>query len=444
MARKIRIRIRPESGEHEEVVEVELSEEDWKTLQRFTKYAGRLRDTSLVKEGIPASLSLNWTEKEGLKIEAKVPEAEKIDSMLMKLRGPFLLKKERTFFPRVRNILYKAVESSVFRKHLDTLLYLFSGRRLHSLLVAGASTSDYPEGVIINSEEMLDVWLNGCQFHVEEEKEKIFDAMHGLLPPDSSIALLLFLVTDKVRAILGLERLISLFSGQRETIFAEVLLEEPIYYHAFLHASAAQFDFLARDEGANPLPNAGGVFARVFDLTHLGPAVFHQFLGVVGQLWMREELVCEMGERTYFFRVAPGFRTEDGHTYENGVDIIVTFNVVAFLVEDPLSKARRKPEQVTRDLMRGGVGDRGVVKAVETEEELARILERDPKPRVEWTVVPRVAFEFAYWPLSRQALDRLERIWREGRKPTFDEVEGTDLFQAWEIFEDAESLAEDR
>jgi hypothetical protein len=72
----------------------------------------------------------------------------------------------------------------------------------------------------------------------------------------------------------------------------------------------------------------------------------------------------------------------------------------------------------------------------QTREELERILDRDPKPSVEWATVPRIAFRFAYWPISKGARERLHGIVAEGGVPTFDNVEGTDILRAWEILED--------
>jgi hypothetical protein len=60
-------------------------------------------------------------------------------------------------------------------------------------------------------------------------------------------------------------------------------------------------------------------------------------------------------------------------------------------------------------------------------------------------MVPRIAYEFAYWPMSKQADQRARKIMAEGRKATFEEVEG-DVSKAWEIFEDqdGESREEER
>ncbi len=448
MPKNVKILTKDQDGNNEEIVELEFTDDEWETLQDYAKYAAKLEKNSLVQEGIPSSLNVSWTEGEGLKVETKLPSDDQIDALLMKLR-PFLLVKDTpTNFNRVRAIVRKAADNKRVRDHLDTLQYLYSGERQQSLFVAGAYSKEQ-DPRIINSEEMLQIWLNGERFHQEKEKEKILNAMHGIMPPESSIALFLFLITDKVAAILALYRILALFAGERETIFVEVMLREPIHYHAFLHASVAQFDILPLDEEEpRTLPEEGVPFARVFDLTSMGPATFHQLLDPVGQLWMNGRLIYEIGEKPYFIRVAPGFRTEDGRVYEHGADVIATFKVVAFLVEDPLSEARRKPAKTTLEQMRaakeGRTSTQVIMKAIETQEELDAFLNRDPKPKVDFIIVPRVAFMFAYWPISDQARERSHQIIREERRlPTFEEVEGTDIFKAWEIFEEEEENGEE-
>ena len=291
MAKNVKIRILDQDGSDEEVVELEFTDDEWEVLQDFAKYAGELRESYLVKEGIPSSLNMTWTEGEGLKVNTKLPSDEQIDAMLMKLR-PFLLSNERTNFNKVRNILKRAAGNKRFRDHLGTLQLLYSGERQQSLFVAGAYSQDQ-DPKIINSEEMLQLWLNGYRFHKEKEKQKIFEAMHGLMPTESSIALFLFLITDKVTAILALQRIVALLSGEQEKIFAGVILEKPIHYHAFIHASIVQFDMFDLDkDDPRPLPQEGEPFAqRVFDLTHLGPASFHQFIDLIGKLWMQRRII---------------------------------------------------------------------------------------------------------------------------------------------------------
>src|SRR5215208_4545542 len=222
MSKKLKITIKDQKDENEEVSGLDFSDEQWEILEDFTRYAEEMENNSLVKEGIPSSLNVSWAEGTGLKTETKLPSDERIDAMLMKLR-PFLLRNERTNFNEVLQIIFKATASQKVRRHLESLRFLYSGRRLQSIFVTGASSNDVPEGRIINSEDMLQLWLNGYRFHKDKEKQKIVAAMHGIMPLESSIAIFLFLITDKVGAILALQRMIGLLKGKHDSIFAEVL-----------------------------------------------------------------------------------------------------------------------------------------------------------------------------------------------------------------------------
>ncbi|HEX3131407.1 MAG TPA: hypothetical protein VH394_28980 [Thermoanaerobaculia bacterium] len=448
MAKKFRMKTADQDGTDEEIVDLEFTDEEWEILEDFAKYAAEMENNSLIKEGIPSALHVNWTLGEGLTVETKLPTDEQIDAMLMKLR-PFLLENEQTNFNDVWNIISKATPNQRVRKHLKALRFLYSGGRLQSLFVAGASSNDVPEGKIINSEEMLHLWLNGCRFHKNKDKQKIIDAMHGIMPPESSIALFLFLITDKVGAILALKRMISLFTGESEQIFAEMLLEEPMHYIAYLHPTISMLSFCDHEEEQERTFPPQGLWERVFDLTSLGgPATVPVFTDFVGRLWMNHELREEVGTWYYFFRLGKGFRTPDGKVSEIGMDIIVTLKVQVFLTEDPFYRDRRKPAQAVLERMRrdrqGITSTRVTLKSFEKKKDLDSFLDRDPKPEVEWHIVPRVAFQFAYWPISKQANERFHQIYLEDREPTFEEVEGNDISRAWEIFEDENDNKEEK
>ncbi len=309
---------------------------------------------------------------------------------------------------------------------------------MQSIFVAGASSNEHPEGRIINSEDMLHLWLNGYRFHRAKDKQRIFDAMHEIMPPKSSIALFLFLIVDKITAIVGLRQLISLLAGEEKKIFVPLLVKQPIHYIVYLHPSFAVFSFLDFDENEpRPLPEEGASFAtRVFDLTSLGPINFFQFLNIAGEQWVKGRMLPEIGDRYYYFRVAPGFKDWNNKVSPAGADIIAAVKVQALLTEDQFHFARRKPAQAVLDWMRRDrQGDTKIVlRSFDTKEALDATLNQDPKPEVRWVIVPRVAFEFAYWPISRQAYERFAKIRTEGRQPTFEEVEG-DVSKAWEIFE---------
>jgi hypothetical protein len=269
MSKKYRMKVADQDGANEEVVDLEFTDSEWEILEDFAGYAEEMEANSLIREGIPSSLNVIWTAGVGLKVETKLPTDEQIDAMLMKLR-PFLLEGERTYFHDVWGLLSKATQNEKVRRHLKALRYLYTGLRLQSIIVLGASSNDVPEGKIINSEEMLHLWLNGYRFHKDKDKQKIVNAMHGIMPPESSVAVFLLLITDKVGAILAVKRVINLLKGESEHLFAEMLLEEPMHYVAYLHPTISMLSFFEHEEGQEGIFPPEGPWERAFDCTASG------------------------------------------------------------------------------------------------------------------------------------------------------------------------------
>jgi hypothetical protein len=448
MSKSVKIRTLDENGENEEIVELVFEDEEWEILEDFAKYATELEaESTWIQEGMPASLNETWTEEEGFKVQADLPPRDQL-AVLLELMGPFLLNDERTHFYSVRNFVAKTTDNKRVRGYLETLKHLYSGRRLQSIFVVAASSPDYPEGRIMNSEDMLLVWLHAYRRHRDKEKQKLFEALHGIVPPDATIAHFMFLLSDMVKAILGLQRLVSLFKGEEEQILVPILLKEQIHYLAYLHPTLYQTFPLELDpKSPRQLPEEGMPFTRVIDLTERGPLKWLQLVDIVGKLWMNKELLADPGDRHYFFRVGKGFTLPHQAPHEQETDIIVALKIQALLREEPTSEARRKPAETTLRKIRmhhdGRVSEKVPLRIFDTVEEVETFLERtEPRPRIDWIMVPRLAYEFAYWPVSRQAEERAHKIIAEGRKPTFEEVEG-DISKAWEIFENEEPLEEE-
>lgn len=449
MPKKVKIRTLDENGENEEVVELVFEDKEWENLEDFAKYAAELEaESTWIQEGMPASMNQTWTEEEGFKVNAELPPRDKLSGFLELMR-PFLLQSESTHFYDVRAAVGKATENRRIRRYLETLKHLYSGKRLQSQFVVAAASPDHPEGRIMNSEDMLLLWLNAYRWHKDKEKQKLFDALHGIVPSEATISYFMFLLSDMAQAILGLQRLITLFRGEREQIFVPIILKEQIHYLAFLHPTLHNaHPFELDPESSGDLPEDGTPpFTRVIDLTDKGPLGWLDFVSVVGSLWANGELVADPGERHYFFRVGKGFRLPKESPHERETDIIVVLKIQALLTEEAASEGRRKPVETMLKKIKmhneGRTTEKVSLKVFNTLDEVEAFLESHdgPKPKVEWILVPRIAFEFAYWPVSRQARQRAQKIIAEGRKPTFDEVEGS-VSKAWEIFEGEEPKEE--
>lgn len=427
--KRLRI-IGPQAGESE--ARFRFSQGDWDVLTDFRTFAGSLRRNSLVTAGVPVSLSVHFSDGR-LEIDSAVPDLESVDAMLMPLR-PFLLQDEAAYFSKVKNLLAKSSENPHLRAHLASLQRCFTGERLQSLYVAGFVPADGERAHVLNSGETLNLWLNGEKFHKDRTKRqdlsKIETAFNGnVLTPH-----LLFLVREKVEAILALADLLDLLFEGRESLQAHVDLGPTRDYLGFRMAEVATLSLLELTEAGDPLPEAGAVFEAVIDLTSLGPCRGTvQVLHPIGQLWQRGRIDHALGMHSALFRLAPGSALNENLRSAGGFDLAVVYRVQGFVVESASSIIRRDPAGHLLREMLGEVPRATSVpmKQFDSEDEVKRFLEASPRSKIQWNTAPRVAFDFAYWPLSERARARAHECIRAGQRPTFEQIEGSDLSQAW-------------
>ena len=74
---------------------------------------------------------------------------------------------------------------------------------------------------LINSDETLMKWLNAHEYHKDRDKQAELDSLHQVLPLETSRAVFIMMLYDKVRTILILSKLISVIAGKTETFKCE-------------------------------------------------------------------------------------------------------------------------------------------------------------------------------------------------------------------------------
>jgi len=87
---------------------------------------------------------------------------------------------------------------------------LFSGKRMQQQLQVTSN------GVLLNSQETLEKWLNAYEYHRDKGKKAQLDALHKILPIEFSIPLFLSLLIDRAAAVLDLADLVGLIIGKTE------------------------------------------------------------------------------------------------------------------------------------------------------------------------------------------------------------------------------------
>jgi hypothetical protein len=126
---------------------------------------------------------------------------------------PFVLEREKTFFLRVRNILAQRLHHPAFRAYLDRQKEIFDGRRCQAMRLV-------VQGRLINSTQTLDLWLNGYEYHRDDEKRAVFESLHhdDLLPVEYSRALFMQIMLDRARAVVDIGN--AIHTLQRNAVVA--------------------------------------------------------------------------------------------------------------------------------------------------------------------------------------------------------------------------------
>ncbi len=180
----------------------------------------RSSSTKLGRSGIPASLQTNLgRESQELSSQAELPPDDDVAALLHKLR-PFILQKEPTYFMTVCSILGKHLNNAYIRGFLKQTRHLFDGRQLQSKFRITVNAE-----ALLNSDAVLDFWLNAHEYHKDREKQKKLEELTHMPTLDSAKVVFFILLNEKMRAIYATASLVASVLGKESKV---------IGYHAFV------------------------------------------------------------------------------------------------------------------------------------------------------------------------------------------------------------------
>lgn len=200
--------IKGKNGENTVKGTAKFSDEEWGIFQRYDDYAGELSETSLVREGGPGQLKVDWVKEKGFTFKVKLPPDDLVIALLHRIR-PFVLKNEPSNFNRVCNYIGRHTDSDSLRQFLDIQKDAYSGENMRKQVQIVSND------VVINSDETLHKWLNAFEYHRDADKRAEIDALHRLIPLEASRAIFVMMLYDKVRAILNVRGLIRTILGKQ-------------------------------------------------------------------------------------------------------------------------------------------------------------------------------------------------------------------------------------
>lgn len=178
----------------------DFSESDWKILIKFVSHLDRAMECSLVRRGVPRISSMKWEAGE-MKFNAASYSNAELHELLHVLR-PLILHKESASFGAVRALLGRCFKNKRLSARLKDLQHIFD----HGQLAAYMQVSIGEQPLFDSS--LLRTWLNGTQYHTEEEKAAAWREIEADLTTENARAIIINQLNDRLAALVLLGQIV--------------------------------------------------------------------------------------------------------------------------------------------------------------------------------------------------------------------------------------------
>lgn len=204
---EVRLGLATKAGDPLETTTATFDETEIDLRRRYVEFVDRLRVTTLLQRGMPAITNMSWKLDEGMKWTCPPYENSELHELLHVLR-PLILSKEATSFEHIAGLLGRKFDSDKFRRHLKLQRTIFEDGELR--LYMQISLNDQP----LLDDATLKLWLNGEQYHTDEEKAATWKEIEEGLTVENTRALVITQLQAKVKALFNVQYIASLILGK--------------------------------------------------------------------------------------------------------------------------------------------------------------------------------------------------------------------------------------
>ena len=194
---RINIICKVEGTGEERAHHVHFSEDEWQRLHLFLLNVEELRTSGLLEKDLRCSMEV--TAKYGEPGVCKVvrPSRPTLALLLHQLRPLILQKHEEANFLRTAKLIERRVHDDGLRGLIKDLRREYDGRQSQEVFTLVSN------GRLLNSDETVFDWLNGFEYHRNEEKRQSIEATYGVFSPEAVHTILISMLIDKLNALLS-------------------------------------------------------------------------------------------------------------------------------------------------------------------------------------------------------------------------------------------------
>jgi hypothetical protein len=167
------------------------------TLRQFTKLMERVRLCALLTRGMSGLSGLTF-DKSGLTVRAASCTDGELHELLHVMR-PVTLEQERASFKNVTSLLGRRTRSEELSQFLKVNKRVFRDGEMSLYMQISIGTQK------LFADSFLNTWLNGTQYHSDDEKALTWSRLEALLGQPNAKALVLSQLHSKVKALMNVD-----------------------------------------------------------------------------------------------------------------------------------------------------------------------------------------------------------------------------------------------
>lgn len=202
----ISLSLRNEEGHVVSIVEGAFSPDDLQMLNQYLVSMSRLRETALVKRGIPMISNMNWSSGNAMSFKCdEYSNAELYE--LLHVSRHLILESEPASFHKTLALLGRKFKDKTFASHQKYIRKMFEDGELSMYMQISIG------GQNLLDESLLKTWLNGTQYHADTEKAAAWEQLESSLTTENARAIVSTQLHSRVKAMALLEHDVKLVTS---------------------------------------------------------------------------------------------------------------------------------------------------------------------------------------------------------------------------------------
>lgn len=187
----LRLTSQDKAEQHDLVLSFEQEQVD--LLNKYIQHCDRLSKAKIFQTGFPSVAHFNWTNTSGMKFEVSAFEYSEVCELLH-LARPIFLSKEMASFEKIQGVFGKVSKGTAMSQHLKQLRQEYEKGDYQPLFQVSVNNTP------LFHDSTVKAWLNGVEYHQDEEKAAVVAALEKSLSTDTMRGIFVAQLSGRIRA----------------------------------------------------------------------------------------------------------------------------------------------------------------------------------------------------------------------------------------------------